>query len=190
MINMVTPQEQVTFLIQILSKLHSQIANDHFIKQSTALSISKRQFEILKILFVSGSFSVSDLANFLVISRPAASKSVDNLVEHGLVERSTPKLDRRKVMVTLLPKGKRIIKRYFEILHHHEADLLSHFNVTDLKYFAEILHRYITLLMEEYKDKADLICLSCNTSFSKYCPLVERGRVSCYHTLVEPQLEI
>lgn len=182
-------KERIPFLIQVLSKLTNQIIDLDFIKESTDLPLSRRQFEILKILHVSGPFSVSDLARFLMISRPAASKSVHHLVTHGLVERNIPDTDRRMAIVRILPDGEQIVERYFQIRHQRERAVFAHFDDKELQELEKTLHRYITILLHEYRHEADLICLHCNATFSETCPLVEEGRVSCYHTIVEAPVE-
>jgi DNA-binding MarR family transcriptional regulator len=187
MINEIPSKERLTFLIQLLTKFSTYIYDINFIKKCTALPLSRRQFEILKILYVSGAFTISELAHFLSISRAAASKSVDNLVKFQLVQRQVPAGDRRKAVVSILPKGEAISACYFQLLQEQENLLLDHFTPAELEQFENFVNRYIRMLMAEYLYDADLVCLSCNTKFSDECPLVEEGHASCYHMVVEPQ---
>lgn len=190
MVNNHNPIRQVSLLLHVLCKLIQQYADVDFIKRSTNLSLSKRQFEILKILFVSGSFSVSELAKFLRISRAAASKSINNLVRHGLVERNIPSLDRRMVLVSILSTGESIVKQYFDLSHKQEVEILNQFNDEELQNFEKILYRYINALMNDYQNELELICLSCHSKFSEACPLHINEHTSCYHAIVEAPVEI
>ena len=49
--------------------------------------------------------TMKDLAGFTAIDRTTLTRSVDQLVEQGLVNRSTPPGDRRKVVLTLTETG-------------------------------------------------------------------------------------
>ncbi|MFQ6608467.1 MAG: MarR family winged helix-turn-helix transcriptional regulator [Fidelibacterota bacterium] len=181
--------KNVSFLLYILSKFINQIVEQNLIAESSVVSLSRRQFEILKILHISGAFSVSNLARFLMISRPAASKSVHNLVTHGLVERTIPDTDRRMAIVRILPEGERIVERYFQLRRQKENRIFTHFDNKELAELERILHQYITILLHEYRHEVDLICLHCNTSYSEACPLLKEGNKSCYHTLIRSLTE-
>lgn len=50
--------------------------------------------------------SVKELAKILHIDKSSVSRSVEELVQKGFVERRSSKEDRRYVILTLLPKGK------------------------------------------------------------------------------------
>jgi MarR family transcriptional regulator, organic hydroperoxide resistance regulator len=58
-----------------------------------------------------GPCTMTDLANYKVVSLPTISKSVDLFVRNGLVERWIDKTDRRQTLVRLTPKGRRILAK-------------------------------------------------------------------------------
>jgi DNA-binding MarR family transcriptional regulator len=51
-----------------------------------------------------------DLADRLGVSDPTASRAVDALVEHGLVERVPDPADRRAVRISLTPHGRQMVE--------------------------------------------------------------------------------
>jgi DNA-binding MarR family transcriptional regulator len=51
-----------------------------------------------------------DLADRLGVSDPTASRAVDALVEHGLVERAPDPADRRAVRISLTPHGRTMVE--------------------------------------------------------------------------------
>jgi DNA-binding MarR family transcriptional regulator len=53
---------------------------------------------------------LSDLADRLGVSPPTASRAVDGLVEHGLLERRPDPDDRRAVRITLTVEGRAIVE--------------------------------------------------------------------------------
>lgn len=77
--------------------LTHQITMDEF-------NITPAQFHTLRRLS-EGIHSVSDLADCMRLSRPNVSRTVDELVERGLVQRRRDPQDRRNILLSLTPKG-------------------------------------------------------------------------------------
>jgi DNA-binding MarR family transcriptional regulator len=63
------------------------------------------QFRTLAFLGRNKGASLSDLAEHIGIARPSASKLVDGLVSRLLVSRKGSPVDRRRIRLTLTPKG-------------------------------------------------------------------------------------
>ena len=57
------------------------------------------------------SAKIQSLADSLLIRHHSAVELVDRLESHGYVRRSRGKEDRREVLVSLLPKGQRVLER-------------------------------------------------------------------------------
>jgi DNA-binding MarR family transcriptional regulator len=57
------------------------------------------------------SAKIQSLADSLLIRHHSAVELVDRLEDHGYVRRSRGKEDRREVLVSLLPKGQRVLER-------------------------------------------------------------------------------
>ncbi len=190
MINDSKHHDHLLSLLQVFAKLLDQVNDLNYIKRSSSYNLSKRQFEILKILYHSGPYTVSDLSMFLMISKPATSKSVNALVKAGLVTREVPPLDRRKVLVTLLPPGKEMVQRYHAALRAQGKRILSQFTPAEVQALETTLTKYLRALLEEYRHQTDLICMNCNSRFLEECPLVEEGQPFCYHAIVETAAEV
>ena len=60
--------------------------------------------------------SMNELARYTTIERTTLTRSLDQLVATGLVERETPAKDRRQVLVTLTEKGRSEYSRCFELI--------------------------------------------------------------------------
>lgn len=65
------------------------------------------QFRTLAFLGRNPGAMLSDVAAFLALTPPAASKLIDGLFLEKLVERETGTADRRRVVLALTPLGKR-----------------------------------------------------------------------------------
>jgi len=71
--------------------------------------LSFTQMKALHILDRGDSATVKDLAAHLSMSLPAMSRSVDGLVQRGLVGRTESATDRRARLVALLPRGRTVV---------------------------------------------------------------------------------
>lgn len=71
--------------------------------------ITFAQMRILWTLDWKGGMSLGTLARTVGVSNPAATEMVDKLVERGLVKRVHSSDDRRQVVLSLRPGGRRIL---------------------------------------------------------------------------------
>jgi DNA-binding MarR family transcriptional regulator len=75
------------------------------------LGLSFTQVKTLHALREAGDVNVKDVADGLGMSLPAMSRSLDGLVQRGLVERRESEKDRRARLVRLLPAGRDTIEQ-------------------------------------------------------------------------------
>lgn len=78
----------------------------------------KMSMPALRVMLVNhlaiGKLMVSDISKELEISAPAVSITLTKLEAQGLIKRSRDKDDRRKVYISLTPKGKSFIQKITE----------------------------------------------------------------------------
>jgi DNA-binding MarR family transcriptional regulator len=84
----------------------------HFMDE-TGLSFT--QINVLMRLFHGGKCGVSEIGEQMGVTSPAASQSIDRLVNLELIERTEDPADRRAKLLALAPKGRELITRGFEI---------------------------------------------------------------------------
>jgi len=77
--------------------------------------ITAAQFHILRGIW-EGRSSVSALAECMHLSRPNISRTVDDLVNAGLVERKRGTTDRREIGLNLTDKGRELIKNLLKTI--------------------------------------------------------------------------
>jgi len=99
------------------SRFH-EIAAEKYGITSTQLYILRRISQ--------GINSVSDLAECMYISKPGVSRTVDDLVRAGLVNRNRNSNDRRSVMLSLTEKGKTVFGEMHTLV---EAGFMRQFNI-------------------------------------------------------------
>lgn len=112
------------------SRIH-QIASDKY-------SITGAQFTILQAIY-HGKQSVSELAVFGHISRPAISRTVENLTSSGLVSRQRDPEDRRYVRLSLTKAGRDLLHGLHDETHAWVADRMKRLNADELQIVARAL---------------------------------------------------
>lgn len=69
---------------------------------------------------------LNELAEFVGVEAPAASKLVESLVQRGLAKREAHAGDRRRVQLSVLPKGQKSIHTVREHTREFLAEQLAH----------------------------------------------------------------
>jgi DNA-binding MarR family transcriptional regulator len=75
------------------------------------LGLTGAQADALAVIEQAGSLSLKDLGDLLIAEAGHPSRLVDRLVEAGLVERRPAEDDRRRIVLTLTPEGRKLNKR-------------------------------------------------------------------------------
>ncbi len=159
---------QIAEYSRILSQLLSDVLEQNYLTEHVKGLLSKTQFTILKILSVSGHFTVSEIADILNISRAAASKNIDKLVRSKLVNRKITVEDRRATEVTLTDRGHSIVANYEKVRLDKQSRALAHFSDKEKTKFLELLRLFVQNCVLQEKN-IDLICLQCNGAIGSEC---------------------
>jgi DNA-binding MarR family transcriptional regulator len=102
--------------------------------------MSSAHFHLLSMLDRHGEMAMGRIADTLDVSLSNASGLIDRLEERGLVERIRVPDDRRVVLVTLTPVGRRTLAE-IEVLKEEMVNrLLGALDVTQIKRLARSLH--------------------------------------------------
>ena len=73
--------------------------------------VTLAQCHTLLELFYHKSINLSELSEKLYLDKSTVSRTIDNLVNNGMVDRSIPKENRRKIILSLTEKGTGICKQ-------------------------------------------------------------------------------
>ena len=85
------------------------------LREISPLPLTLSQFHLLKLMTVNGQHQMGQLADFLGVSPPAATKNIDKLERLKLVVRNPSKGDRRATLLSVSPKGRRLVRKYEEL---------------------------------------------------------------------------
>lgn len=100
------------------------------------LELTLSQLKAMLVLDTRGPMTISQVGAILMISRPSASILIDQLVQLGMVDRTTDQADRRRAIVVLTTQGVDLVHRltrgdqefmrtWFECMHDEDLAALS-----------------------------------------------------------------
>ncbi|HEU4366500.1 MAG TPA: MarR family transcriptional regulator [Candidatus Krumholzibacteria bacterium] len=172
-------------LSHIFSSVVREILEIRLVEEATPLPLTLSQFHILKLMTLNGRHQVGELAEFLGVSAPAITKSVDKLERFGLVVRTPSEGDRRAILLAPSPKGRRLVERYEELKVARLRPALAEFSNEELGHFTGMLERVsVALLRQEETPRG--FCMRCAAYIETGCP-VGHVRGGCpYERLHQP----
>jgi len=133
------------------------------------------QLHILKLMCVDGKHQVGQMAGFLGVSAPAATKNIDKLERLGLLARSRSERDRRTTLLSVSPIGRELVERYERLETARVRAALAGFEPEVVDAFARLLERFSVSLIEQ-EPAGDGACLRCAAHIKAGCPVgVVRG---------------
>lgn len=114
------------------------------------------QEQALQALASSGPLTMGDLASFLHVRPPTASKTVSRLTDLGLIERMEEHRDGRVVRVKLTGKGLSKAQEIDRICAELEIELLAGFDLKDRKKLRKLLQRVVCNLGQSRASESDI----------------------------------
>jgi DNA-binding MarR family transcriptional regulator len=87
--------------------------------------VDGQTYPVLDTLAMVGPVTVARLAEYVGIDRSGTSRYADRLEAIGLVKRTTDPLDRRSALLSLTPKGARVISKLNATLTEHLRSLTA-----------------------------------------------------------------
>jgi DNA-binding MarR family transcriptional regulator len=154
----------------IFSSAVREILESRYLEEVSDHALTLPQFHLLKLIGLNGHHQVGEVAEFLGVSAPAASKNIDRLESLGLVERGSCEGDRRATLLSTSPKGRSLIRRYEELKKRRLAPVLAKFDTAEIDHLSELLERFSVHLYEQERG-ADGFCLRCAAYCQSGCPI-------------------
>ena len=87
--------------------------------------LSLSQLRVLYFLRRRSRASLSEVADYLDVTRPTMSAMVERLVQRGLVDRISDPAERRRIILTLTPTGEAEMERVYDATLQTVADRLE-----------------------------------------------------------------
>jgi DNA-binding MarR family transcriptional regulator len=143
------------------------------------------QLRLLKMVSLTGDYSVSHVAQFLGVSAAAASRAVDRLVRRGFVNRTPAEDDRRAVQLSLTEAGADLLWKYDRAANRALAQVFGELEADQLRQVGQLLDRLSVNIVDRANGR-DEVCLRCGIHFRDRCLLRQRRSRSCFFNLREP----
>ena len=125
-------------------------------------------------------FKVRDVAEFLGVTSAAASRSIDRLVQRGLVHRSLAPDNRRAVDLVLTDEGRELLARFTEVRDTRLTRVLKDYPSEKLEQVAALLDELSVILLD-LDDEKKQRCLRCSLQFRRGCLMRDVLGLSLIH---------
>jgi MarR family transcriptional regulator, lower aerobic nicotinate degradation pathway regulator len=111
--------------------------------------ISLSRHRALSVIDTLEPCTMSELADYSAVDRTTLTRTVDQLVESGLVERATPREDRRQVVLTMTDQGRRTCRRSLQAIYSVSRELLAGLSEEDQRVVARSLEAMLGRLVDD-----------------------------------------
>lgn len=108
-------------------------------RQQSQSLLTLTQLRVLGFLRRHPQASLSDVADYLDVTRSTMSTMIDRLVQRGLVDRAEDPQERRRVTLTLTPLGQEHLQHVSEATCTKVADALAHLSKPQLRQIMQSL---------------------------------------------------
>jgi len=133
-------------------------------------SLSLPQFHLLTLISINGQHQVGEVADFLGVTPPAATKTIDKLERLGLVERVSSTVDRRVKLISATARGRQLVERYDALKEERLRTVIEGFAPEELSQLTRLLERFALGLVASDGQRQGL-CLRCSAYFDDHCPV-------------------
>ncbi len=140
------------------------------------------QLKLLYLVAGTDTVTIGDAADFLGVSSPAASKTVEKLVRRRLLRRSDIQGDRRTSHLALTETSRRLLETYEAARNQKAAELFSQFSPEELRHTSEVLDRLAAGIVKRHADNPQ-VCMQCEIYFRTPCRFGDLGARTCFYRL-------
>lgn len=110
--------------------------------------LNESDFRVLLMLFSSpnGCAHPGDLCQYATQKPTNMTRISDNLVRAGLITRAPSEADRRRIVLSVTPSGRRFVHKLLPLMFPHVSALFQNFSKADKAEFDRLLHKLVANL--------------------------------------------
>jgi len=127
-------------LLKAMPVIHKRIMKISPPNVNCGIHISRVHFGVLAALYHRQS-PVTEIANVFLISKPQMTFIINQMLEAGLITRSTNPRDRRIKDTVLTPKGEDVFRQCDKYIKHHVKNMFSGLTEKELGELSESLRK-------------------------------------------------
>ena len=113
------------------------------------LGLNLSRHRALSVIFGFEPCTMSELAEYTAVDRTTLTRTVDQLVDAGFVERTTPREDRRQVVLTLTQPGGQTCQQSLNAIFECNRELLAGLPEADQRVVARVLESFLDRLVDD-----------------------------------------
>jgi DNA-binding MarR family transcriptional regulator len=147
-----------------------EILEVKLLREVSEAPLSLPQLQLLKLMVRDGEHQASEVAHFLGVSPPAATKNIDKLEGLGLVHRRRSTGDRRATLLSASSEGRRLVEEYERRKELLLRPVLERFRPEELTQLTSLLERFAISLLEHETPEAGF-CARCCGYVEAGCPV-------------------
>lgn len=169
-VNPTAPGGRVEHASDLFVAIVEKLLTQRMLDESFDQQVTPSQLVALRYLSLNESSLMSDVAEGLGVSFPAATKTIDRLVKKDLASRSEDPHDRRVVRIRLTDLGRPLVadihrerdRRFNRVLEKLDGDAREALN--------KGMESFISAAIED-EETAQSICLHCGSQHHDECPV-------------------
>jgi DNA-binding MarR family transcriptional regulator len=142
------PAEYAGYLLYLAGRLRERALDERL----ESLGLTATRCRVIGIIRRLKACTMGELSFFSTIDRTTLTRIVDQLTGLGLVERSTPPGDRRKVTLALTAKGNRLHQRALVAIQNVNRTVFSGVPEADLLVASRVLQAAIASVVADPKE--------------------------------------
>jgi len=119
------------------------------IAMSESAGFNPTDMECLRVLFLKGVATPSELARYTGLTSGAATAMLDRLEKAGFIERKPNPNDRRGTLITPVKSGAEKMASWFASAREAQDKLISSYSESELEIIADVFERFVKLWDQE-----------------------------------------
>jgi DNA-binding MarR family transcriptional regulator len=138
------------------ASLAATTLKSRFAKLLSPQGIAPEQFATLKIISEDNEVTQTRIAELLAKNKTTVGRSIDALVQKGLIDRQDIENDRRANLITLTAKGEEVLRLAIPIAQKFNETVKSKFDQKEIETFFKVLDLIIELSQDTKIDKGNI----------------------------------
>jgi DNA-binding MarR family transcriptional regulator len=158
----------------------TDIIEQRLLEEAAEGQVTASQMKLLKLVAMTDSYTLGDVASFLRVSNAAASKAVDRLVRRDLLRRVEDQNDRRVMHLHLTRASRRLVAIYENARQRKLQSIFVQFPPEELRGASELLDRLSADIVDHTSNPEEL-CLKCGIYFRERCLVRQLVPRNCFY---------
>ncbi len=158
------------------------VLEEDLLRDESYGGLTLSQMHLLKLVELNDSLTVGDAAEFLKVSKAAASKSVVKLERKMLLQRNSGKKDRREICLSLTDQSRKLLSNYESVRTQKLKDIFGMSVPAELRQISALLDCLSArIAIENFSAQPGKPCLQCGIYFREDCLLRTQLGCECFH---------